>query len=202
MSQLQYGHWLATATQLPNGMISVMSDSPSPVGPANLGPTNLGAIVKVAGASASPPHTHTYPPPSLTQSALPFRSPVWRSVHGPASQPYTILHWMPPSPAPPIRHPTHPPHPDPSAMPHPQIPLTPLPSSAPPARLQNPFYEVWDPAHATKPTMVFQLSSAFTKNTKYFYYPFNFVLPTGRCMNGRLLHSCTPMPAHLHQAFL
>ena len=58
--------------------------------------------------------------------------------------------------------------------------------------LQNPFYEVWDPAHASKPTLVFQLSSAFTKNTKYFYYPFNFVLPTGRCKlrAGCYAHVC------------
>ena len=63
MSQLQYGHWLATATQLPNGMISVMSDSPAPVGPANLGPTSLGAIVKV-GAAAFPSLPYTPPPPA------------------------------------------------------------------------------------------------------------------------------------------
>jgi hypothetical protein len=33
VGQLQYGHWLATVTRLPNGMVTVMSDSPSPVGP-------------------------------------------------------------------------------------------------------------------------------------------------------------------------
>lgn len=33
VGQLQFGHWLATVTRLPNGMVTVMSDSPSPVGP-------------------------------------------------------------------------------------------------------------------------------------------------------------------------
>lgn len=45
--------------------------------------------------------------------------------------------------------------------------------------VRNPFYELWDPSQPTMPTTVFQLSQAFVQNTKYFYYPFVFVLPTG-----------------------
>lgn len=33
LSELQYGHWLATATVLPNSQIMIMSDSPKPVNP-------------------------------------------------------------------------------------------------------------------------------------------------------------------------
>ncbi|KAG1658174.1 hypothetical protein FOA52_006935 [Chlamydomonas sp. UWO 241] len=60
-SQLQYGHWLATATQLPNGMITVMGDSPSPVGPDELGPTNLGAVVRNAFYEVWDPSNATKP---------------------------------------------------------------------------------------------------------------------------------------------
>ena len=97
-------------------------------------------------------------------------------------------------------HPTHPPPLQtslPCAHPHTPPTPTPLPSSA----LQNPFYEVWDPAHATKPTLVFQLSAAFTKNTKYFYYPVNFVLPTGRCKSREGCYH-TPRSAPLQRPFL
>ncbi len=38
ISELQYGHWLATATQLPDGRIIVMSDSPVPVAPPQHSP--------------------------------------------------------------------------------------------------------------------------------------------------------------------
>ncbi|GIL87067.1 hypothetical protein Vretimale_14230 [Volvox reticuliferus] len=82
VGQLQFGHWLATATRLPNGMVTIMSDSPSPVGP-----TRKDAV-------------------------------------------------------------------------------------------QNPFYELWDPNNPASTTVV-QLDSTFSANTKYFYYPFVFVLPSG-----------------------
>ncbi|PNW71509.1 hypothetical protein CHLRE_16g657250v5 [Chlamydomonas reinhardtii] len=82
VGSLQFGHWLATATRLPNGMITIMSDSPSPVGPARKD------------------------------------------------------------------------------------------------GIKNPFYELWDPTNPAT-TKAFQLDNNFLSNTKYFYYPFNFVLPTG-----------------------
>ncbi|EFJ44399.1 glyoxal or galactose oxidase [Volvox carteri f. nagariensis] len=82
VGQLQFGHWLATVTRLPNGMVTVMSDSPSPVGP-------------------------------VRKDAV-----------------------------------------------------------------QNPFYELWDPSSPAT-TKVIQMDADFIANTKYFYYPFVFVLPTG-----------------------
>ncbi|KXZ52550.1 hypothetical protein GPECTOR_9g594 [Gonium pectorale] len=82
VGSLQYGHWLATVTRLPNGMVTVMSDSPSPVSPS--------------------------------------RKDL----------------------------------------------------------IQNPFYELWDPANP-KTTKLFQLNNNFLAKSKYFYYPRNFVLPTG-----------------------
>ncbi|GFR50256.1 hypothetical protein Agub_g12442 [Astrephomene gubernaculifera] len=82
VGQLKFGHWLATATRLPNGMVTIMSDSPSPVGP-----TRKDAI-------------------------------------------------------------------------------------------KNPFYELWDPANPAT-TKLFQLDNNFVTKSKYFYYPRNFILPTG-----------------------
>lgn len=43
VGQLQFGHWLATATRLPNGRVTVMSDSPDPVGPSRAMKVAVGA---------------------------------------------------------------------------------------------------------------------------------------------------------------
>ncbi|KAG2485822.1 hypothetical protein HYH03_015532 [Edaphochlamys debaryana] len=44
--------------------------------------------------------------------------------------------------------------------------------------IKNPFYEVWDPENPVS-TDLHQLEGQFLSRTKYFYYPFNFILPTG-----------------------
>lgn len=44
VGSLQFGHWLATVTRLPNGKVIVMSDSPTPVGPGGGAPVQVSTI--------------------------------------------------------------------------------------------------------------------------------------------------------------